>query len=145
MSHLDGIREWWDSNRLEWQMMREPVDVIDATILSLEDRVKTLTDMQYVSPLYQSREQQDDLYRQKLDCRFQIEELEKDKGRHRPWFAAREQLMRKVRRQFKDMKAESQLVFAGAPRPSVLSIAERTDFVYDLSREIMADLEKTSW
>ena len=145
MSNLDGIREWWESNRVEWQKMREPVDVIDATIQSLEDRIRTVTDMQYVSPLHQSREEQDELYREKSNCRHQILELNDEKERHRLWFVQREQLMRAVRRQFKELKAESQLVFAGAPRPTVLSIAERSDFVYDLTRETMTDMEKTSW
>jgi hypothetical protein len=121
-----------------------PVDIIVATIQSLEDRIRTMTEVQYVSPLYQPHEQQDELYREKSNCRNQIVELKDEKERHRPWFVQREQFMRKVRWQFKELKAESQSVFAGDPRPTVLSIAEKPDFVYDLSRQTMVNMEQTS-
>lgn len=124
--------------------MREPVDIIVATIQSLEDRIRTMTEVQYVSPLYQPHEQQDELYREKSNCRNQIVELIDEKERHRPWFVQREQFMRKDRWQFRELKAESQSVSADAPRPTVLSIAEKPDFVYDLSRQTMVNMEQTS-
>jgi hypothetical protein len=105
MNDLDGLRQWWDSARLEWRNRREEMIVIEKTLNALSAHKRRLEvqlkDRNMIGPKGAAKAAE--LSRLDKQCTRQMVQLN-DAGR---WFGEATKLMDGVRLRFKELELES--------------------------------------
>jgi chromosome segregation ATPase len=111
MSDLNGMRQWWDVNKKEYKKRRKQYNKIEGQKKFLENQLEDAINIhkKLLSTPGSNPANVENALRQCENFKSSVERYQASLGNKSDWFRDRENLMRRIRRHFKDIRYETEV------------------------------------